>query len=349
MMFKAFLVITLALLMRMDAYGQDQIFDGVINNGIALVNPSLSGLGNNKQQVGFSIKKSMHRSSSSASDLIYSAQWERAVKINNSDVLGIQLRAIGEHPASGFVHKNDILLITNYKKILVQNQYERHALSLGFITGWSLLRPGNSQFWFGSQYDIVNEFIDYTLPDNETFYDQLISRHSLDLSLGLSWSSTWSNGLQFLAGASLYHLVPQNQSILQGNNFPLDRRMSYLLQTKFPINGYTDFSLTAVAMVQGPDKYLLLRNLFLFDTDSRDDYAFGFGAGPLWQNGISGSELHSVNIFTVLQLPLWQIEIAYDIVTGSLGDFSRRRGNLQFGMNYFWNRSELSKIQKNIF
>lgn len=328
--------------------GQDVFFSG-INGSLLLLNPSISNFSNYSQEFGINYRRSLQLTDSNSASQQYSVYWRGRTIINRHDKIGFQARILQDKPQGGPAAVTDVIISANYEKRLIDNGLSYHSLAIGFSTGINFRNIGNDQFWFGSQYDIENERIDYTRPNGEILLDQLVSRVALDLNVGISWRSHFDNGSELQLGGSIFHLLPYNQSLMQGGINEIEQKITLMVNGKLPLSPFIDYSPTIIGSFQGLFKTIVFRNIFVFDANSREGLSFGFGIGPKWIEGIEGFQLESLSLMTVIDLPRGMIELSYDISTGLISQYNNGRGNIELGLSYYIMPNEKDSYKRRIY
>jgi type IX secretion system PorP/SprF family membrane protein len=322
------------LLLGSDIICQDALFSGT-NGSLPLLNPAISNFSNYSQDFGINYRRSLQLTGTSGANQLYSVYWGGRVVFNEYDKFGFQVRVMQDKPQNGAISITDASFTGNYEKRLIDNGMSQHSLALGFTAGLNWMNVRNNQFWFGTQYDIENERIDYTLPNGEIFLNQLVSRMAFDMSLGMSWRSQFANGSELQIGGAMFHLLPYNQSLVESRESDIDRRLTLMINGKLPLSPFIDYSSTIIASFQGIFRSYTFRNTFIFDSNSREGLSFGIGIGPKWTDDRDGIHLQSLTLMTIIDLPRGQVELSYDISTGLISQYNNGRGSIELGLNYF--------------
>lgn len=325
--------------------GQDVRFNN-INSDLISVSPALLTFESYSLQAGANYRQAINLSSTrggtnptiASINRLYSVFIQKGLLINGKDKFNFQARISSDNPTNGVVKRTDLEGTIGMTKVLSTNGKSTHQLSIGTTIGFHNISPTNNSFWFGSQYDVENQRVNLGLPSGEISLDRLVGRSALDLSIGLDWLSHFENVGTFRFGASIFHLLPYNQSIYDNGNLMISRRYTGYSNLNLDINSATHMISTIIGEYQNPFITATWRNMILFDVKSKVEMSYGFGLAPRWVDNFDVFGLESIGLFTLINIPSWQLELSYDIGVGDITRFTDSRGNIEIGAKYLFGR-----------
>lgn len=308
-----------------------------INSSKSLINPSLIDVKTYGYNAGINYRQSISLIDRTNANRLYSAFAQGSYEVNKLDRFSFEFRILQDNPSTTIIRKSDITLTASYKKKLFDSFESTHSLSVGLTTGVNMLSPVNRAYWFGSQYDIEDQNINLGLPSGEIDFNSLISRTSMDLSLGLSWHSQFKQWGDIYGGIAIYHLVPYNQALFEGSQLNISRRYSAFMSFQLDVSGGRFIS-TPMVSIQDPFLDVQWRNIALFNSRSQEEVSFGFGLSPRVVDDVDGLGLESISLLTLVNITGWQFEFSYDFATGDIAQFSDGRGSIELGASYYFRR-----------
>ena len=309
-----------------------------LNSSKSLLNPTSIGINTYRYSPGLNYRQSTSLIDSQNANRLYSIFWQGSYMTNSFDQFSFELRVSQDNPSNTIIRKTDFSFSGVYKKQLVSGLQADHSLSFGIITGVNMLNPVNRAYWFGSQYDVDDQNVNLGLPSGEIDFNQLVSRTAFDLGIGIGWHSHFNSIGDINAGIAVYHLLPYNQALYEGNELLISRRFTAFVNAQILMGNNTMFSSTPSLTIQDPFFAVKWRNMILVNTRSQQETSFGFGLSPRVVKDYDGVGLESVSLLTMINLPGWQLEFSYDFGTNDIAQFSDGRGSIELGVSYFFDR-----------
>lgn len=321
--------------------GQDTYFINT-NANLTGVNPSLLGGNGYRHRVGLNYRQSLNLIDDFNANRLYSAFYQNTLFYKGVDEITMELRLQQDNPAFGITKRSDVAVATSYRKKLFGTNIIHHGIAVGFVAGYGQLSPHRENIWFGTQYDIDDQIPNPFLPPGEPSYDNYITRHIFDSGLGLRYFVINQNGMDVSFGAAAYHLVDYNESIETAYEIPVSKKYQIFGSVQTDISEQVSFVSTAYYVSQFPFKDIFWRNLMTFNLDYQLENYFAFGLIPRWTEDIDGFNLNTLSIISIFQINYGEFEVSYDLALGGLGEFSDRRGNIEFSLSYYFGK-ELNK------
>lgn len=348
MVYKALYIRLLSVILFMSAsmtWAQDVRFNNV-NSDLISVSPSLLDFNTYSNKVGANYRQAINLSAARGGsnnsiisvNKLYSVFYQGGLSINKADKLNYQLRIAQDNPTNGVVKRTDIKGTLSFAKTLSANGANFHRLSIGSSFGFNNIRPTNNSFWFGSQYDVEDQRVNLGLPSGEISLDRLVSRSAFDLALGLNWFSRLESFGSISLGGAMFHMVPYNQSLYDNGDLTISRRYTGFVNVDVFLSRATHLISTVITESQNPFLTVSWRNMVMFDASSKIEMSYGFGLAPRWVDNYDTYGLESIGVYTMINLPSWQLELSYDIGIGDVTRFTDSRGHIELGVNYFFNR-----------
>ncbi len=313
---------------------QDALFSN-LNNAISSYSVADISVNRYENQVGLNYRRALNLTGAQSPNRIYSVYWNRHINLGD-DHLTTELRVTQDNPTNTILVKNDIMASVRFSKTLSQASDSYQRLSVGATIGANLLNPTNESFWYGNQYDVENQAVNFDIPSGEPLVDRLVSRSALDMAIGLSWQGRLSSGIQYGIGGSLYHMSPYNESIIDNSTLLISRRYSGYAHLSLPVAGSVRYGTTAIVQHQDPFLAFSWRHTISFREGGADGFIFGVGVVPRLVDHFDGFGMESLGFCAVLEYDAYTIDLIYEIGVGDIDQFSDRRGNFEFAIAYLF-------------
>lgn len=325
-----------------------------INQSISGLNPALLHLSDYQYKIGinhreaFNLTRSRGLSTASAitPNRISSIYGQTKIPVSTFDVINVELRVLDDNPQGAIIARTDISSSLSYSRLLSDNGTSRQRLSIGTSVGLDLIRLTDTEFWFGSQYDRLEERVDLGIPTGEVTLIDLTNRANVDLSLGLNWIYEIDRQGSYYFGVALHHLNAYNQAVFRGSIVPITRRATATAGLRRYFGPKTTWANTLIYHNQGVFESLAVRSTVHYELDSFGDDAVGFGIMPVIQDGLEGISLTSINILASFVTQDFSLDISYDLGIGQITEFTDGRGTLEFGLSYMINKTNNKSTAK---
>ena len=338
------------------AQGQDVLLSNIIEH-ITNYNPSLLSVSTHQYSVGLNYRQALNLTSAGGAvssmrvspNRISSFYAQYATDITPTDRITFEGRILDDNPVSSLISRTDITISFSYSKLVGDSRGNNQRLSIGTSLGYDLVRLTNAEFWFGSQYDIMNERVDLGIPSGEVAINQLRNRSGIDLSVGLSWQNNISNFGSYYVGLSAFHLNSYNQAVYQGSVLPIKRRYTAILGLRKKMNNKISWINSLLYNSQDVFRSIGYRTTIYYRLDPHDYSSVLLGLMPIVQDGINGVGGTSINVFTGYRSNNYSLNLSYDLGLGSITQFTDSRGTLELGFNYFLNSTNSEEYLSGLY
>ncbi len=336
--------------------GQDIILYN-INDNIVNYNPALLTVVGHQYKLGINYRQALNLTTSGrvgsssivSPNRISSFYGQFAKDINTTDRIAVEARILDENPVSSLIARTDASISFSYSKLIGSSRGTYQRLSIGTSLGYDMVRLTNTDFWFGSQYDVINERVDLGIPSGEIAINQLRNRSGMDLSVGLSWQNHIAGFGSYYLGLSAFHLNPYNQAIYEGSVLPVERRYTAIAGLRKKVNNKISWINTLVYTNQDVFQSIAYRSTMYYELDPHGDNSVTLGLMPIIQEALDGVGVTSINIFAGYRSSIFSFNLSYDIGVGSITQFTDGRGTLEFGFNYLINPVEGSNYLSSLY
>lgn len=326
-----------------------------INEHITSLNPALLHLSDYQYKIGINHREAVNLTRSSGlstpsaitPNRISSVYGQTTMPLSTVDFLSMELRILDDNPAGAIIARTDISSSFNYSRLLSDNGSSRQRLSFGTSIGLDLIRLTDTEFWFGSQYDRLEQRVDLGIPSGEVTLIDLTNRANVDVSLGLNWIYEIDRTGSYYLGAALHHLNAYNQAIFRGSTVPIERRLTLTAGLRRFISSKVTWANTAIYQNQGVFQSLALRSTIHYVIDSFGDDTVALGIMPVIQDGLEGTSLTGVNILASFVSNDISLNISYELSAGRITEFTDGRGTIEFGLSYMINKIGNTNTAKN--
>jgi hypothetical protein len=317
-----------------------------INQSITSLNPALLNLSDYQYKIGINHREAINLTQSAGlttasaitPNRLSSIYGQAHVPLTSVDFLNVEVRILDDNPQGAIIARTDISSSLSYTRLLADNGSSRQRLAIGTTIGTDLIRLTDTDFWFGSQYDRLEQRVDLGIPSGEVTLLDLTNRVNLDLSLGLNWIYENDKTGSYFVGFALHHLNTYNQAIFRGSTVPIERRVTITAGFRRYYSSKTTWANTIIYNSQGVFHSVGVRSTVHYELDSYGDDTVALGIMPVIQDGLDGVSLTSVNIFASFVTQDLSLDISYDLSAGRITQFTDGRGTLEFGLSYMINR-----------
>lgn len=198
-----------------------------------------------------------------------------------------------------------------------------HNIAVGLQAGFMDKHINPDKFFFNSQYDPTSSGNINTGIESGEIFDAT-NVFQLDLNAGLIYFYSGSKRYHPFAGASIYHIIPPNESFYDETN-KLPRRFVYNAGSKFFLNRQTAGIVQVLIMHQGNAKEIVPDLSVQHKLAGRKDYLLV---------GIASRIKDSYIVHMGYKYDQYTAQLSYDINTSGLSSYSRSRGGIEFSFTY---------------
>lgn len=220
------------------------------------------------------------------------------------------------------------------------DQYLIAGTQVGF--GQHLLDP--DRLWFSSQFDMVTENVDNTLPSGESINQS--SDLFLNVNAGLMWYAVFDHNQSLYFGASANHLnAPRVSFIDADGKETLPLRWTGLVGGELPFN--SELSALPAIMVTGQGASLLSilgLNLRYTNRDWRELAIRAGGWLHISKDVLDNFSTPTATITAILEVERLNVGISYDIGINKLSDPTNGRGGVELSLIYVHPASRREKV-----
>ena len=306
----------------------------ILSSNISLLNPALIEHDKARLKMGISHRGSLHLPGEQ-NERFYGAFLMKRWKVNSDrDGIGAELRTIHKSDPSGLYKENISHLHLAYRNYLGQIGLAHHHLYFGTSLGLISRAARNPDYWYGLQYDIESQLVDYTIDNGEVSLSDLPSHVNFDLAVGLAWSISFERGISVSTGFTAAHLKPYNLSATIGSEFRSSRKYSAFLSSNWALNKDLRWSAGSFVSFQGSFVRIDIKNSLTFGHPKRDDFGFQIGLIPRITNHIDGFGLDVISIQTGIEVRQWEIHFAYDVTMSRLRMTDQGRAGFELALTY---------------
>ncbi len=243
---------------------------------------------------------------------------------NQNDFLTLGFQSILDAAGDLNLKRTQLLPFLNFHKSL--NDEKDEYLSVAVMGGYISSQFDPSKIRGEEQY--INGAYS---PNNPTIqkFDR-VGYNYWDLSTGISYTNSFSDGSRYYLGAGLFHVNKQTKSYFNKSNFDFFKSKLSLnagftagLTDNTRVIGFIDY------YMQGEYRQLLLGALYHYDLDEYDEQEkLSVGFGSFYRVGDA--------VVPVVKLDYKQLTfgISYDVNISALKSASMYRGGLEVTMNY---------------
>ncbi|MEO7264294.1 MAG: PorP/SprF family type IX secretion system membrane protein [Ferruginibacter sp.] len=251
------------------------------------------------------------------------AEMKFGVSQNNNDYLALGVQITNDQAGDSKLGKTQFLPVLTFHKSI--NEDNDSYISLGFIGGAVQQRFDPTQLKFDDQF--VNGAYSSTNPTNQTFTNTNVTYY--DCSVGMLYSTSFANDIQFYLGAAYYHFTKPKVAFSYKNDVRLNNKTVINIGLAAPVSDYDKLILYADVFQQGGNKQAQGGFMYRHDLlQEEEDMSISISAGSFlrWNDAI----------IPVIKLDYYKIGIGftYDVNISKLKAASQMRGGFEATLSY---------------
>lgn len=205
----------------------------------------------------------------------------------------------------------------------------KHTISVGFNFSFSSRSYNYSSLRFGNQYD----GFDYNPTIRSGELNDYPNKNKIDVGIGLLYAFAPSKVFKGYAGASVFHLIPDNDQVISyGNGLRYNAHAGLELDFK-------DISIQPSIMVDHQSKALELYTgiLMKYYIVNKKDDKVSLYAGPyfrMYKSPIGAFSMYTLNVMGGIQYNDFQLFVAADNTLNSSKNVFGGFNGFEVGLNY---------------
>lgn len=315
-------IISLLLIVSLNSIGQDVSFSQFYELPL-LRNPALAGLYKGDFRGTAAIRSQWQAVTTPYVTQALSLETKFGTNENSDNYLALGVQALNDMAGDSKLGKTAILPVLTYHKSLSEDNDT--YLSLGVMAGAVQQRFDVSKMSFDDQF--VNGSYSETNPTRQNFSNSNITY--IDASIGMVFSSTFSDGIKYYVGGSYFHFNKPKVAF--------DQSKDVILNKKIIVNAGLS------AATSDNDKIILYGDYFQQGGNSQFQGGFMFKHDLIQENedetiSLSAGTFLRWNdaVIPVLKLDYYKlgVGVTYDVNISKLSAASKARGGFEITMSY---------------
>jgi type IX secretion system PorP/SprF family membrane protein len=244
------------------------------------------------------------------------------VSKNSNNYLSLGLQMTNDVAGDSKLGKTQFLPLIAFHK-LISSEKDMY-LSLGFMGGLVQQRFDPTKLKFDDQF--VNGAYSSTNPTQQTFSNTEFTYG--DGSVGLTFSSTFGNDINYYLGAAYFHFTRPKVAFNKQNDIILNSKYVINAGLSAPTSDYDKFILYADYFTQGGNSQAQGGIIYKHDLVQLDDDAVSISGGMFlrWNDAI----------IPLIKLDYYKLGIglSYDVNISKLHSASHMKGGFEFTLSY---------------
>ncbi len=222
-------------------------------------------------------------------------------------------------------------------------QYDQYLIG-GIQAGFGQHSLDYSRLWFSSQFDLVREQVDYSLPNMENI-DETSSLYP-NVNAGLLWYAVFDENKSLYAGGALHHVnAPRISFISQDGVETLDMKWVVQAGGELPFNKRFSALPAVAVMGQGPSLLSLSGVNFRYTNRDWKEIAIRVGG---WVHVVKDFEkpvsVPALTFVSILEMERLGIGISYDVGISKLAQPTNGRGAFELSVIYYQPATRREKV-----
>ncbi len=275
-----------------------------------------------------------------------SASFDARSRIGRGDFLAYGITALRDQAGSSNFQRINTDLSLSYMKQLDGSRYRNYDQ---FLIGGAQIGLGQhslnyQNIWFSSQFNILSEQVDRTLPSGEVVDEK--SGLFVNINAGLAWYAVFDDNRSLYIGGAVHHLNrPKVSFIATDGEKSMDMKWTAHAGGEIPFSHQLSI-LPAVAVIgQGTSMISLFGANFRYTNRDWQELAIRAGAwGHLVKDVESSMALPAVTVAAILELERWNFGFSYDVNANKLAAPTNGRGAFELSLIYFHPAERREKV-----
>ena len=319
---------------------QDPHFSQFYNAPLDL-NPALTGIFDGQYRLGINYRDQWSSALSSTPFRTMQASADIRYHVVNEDFFSIGFKLMRDVAGEGNYSQTMAHFSGSFMKQLTGVGYgggSDQFLILGAQVGAGQNSLEWGRLWFGRQYDVSNEVIDFSAPTGEpdVIGNSGTTGYYLDASVGLVWYAVFDENNSIYAGLAMKHLNTPNISLVPGLSSKLYRRYVAHAGGELSLNYEISLLPSVMFTKQGPYWQTNVGSSFRYEHQDWREIALRIGAWTRLSNRFEGLANDAVIASVVFEMETWTAGLSYDITTSSFSAANNSRGAFEFSLNYIF-------------
>ena len=289
-----------------------------------LRNPGLAGIYNGDVRVTSAFRSQWGSVTTPYVSQALGGEMKFAVSRNKDNYISVGLQITNDRAGDSKFGKTQFLPLLAYHRLL--NAENNTYLSVGFLAGPVQERfdPTNLKFddqFVNGAYSPGNATRQYFASSEFVYFDG---------SSGISYSSTFANGISYYAGAAMFHIATPSVAFNQSKDIRLNRKWVFNAGLSAPTSDFNKIILYADYFTQGGNSQMqggfMYQHDLLQDKDGNADINVSGGAFLRWNDAV----------VPVIKLDYYGLGIGltYDANISKLHTASQLRGGFELTLSY---------------
>ena len=318
-----------------DVKAQDPVYSQFYTSALDL-NPAMTGIFNGQYRVALNYREQWSSILNSVPFRTIGASADFRVHVVNDDFFTIGLKAMRDEVGIGNFSQSMGHLSTGFMKRLSSPRYRKGdqflvgGLQLGF--GQNSVEWG--KLWFGRQFDLTNQTIDYSIPTGEINETLGRTRFYLDINLGVLWYLVYDEYTSIYAGFAMNHINAPNISFIENGSEELFRRYTFHAGGEIKLVGNLSILPAAMWSFQGPSMQINTGANFRYTHRDWREIAVRAGVWNRVSKRFEGFNMDAIIFTTILELETWNLGLSYDVTTSALARANQSRGAFELSLIY---------------
>lgn len=288
-----------------------------------LRNPALAGIYKGTVRVTSAIRSQWGSVTVPFISQAVGAEIRFAVPRNSDNYLSVGLQLTNERAGDSKLGKTQFLPVVTFNKSL--SSEKDTYLSLGFMGGIVQQRFDPTHISFDDQF--INGAYSQLNPTQQTF--SRTDMTYVDGSVGLSFSSTVGNEINYYLGSAYFHFTQPKVAFNQNNDIRLNNKIVFNLGASFPTSDFDKFIIYVDYFNQGGHRQSQGGFMWKHDLIQNDeDEAISISTGAFLRWNDAAIPLIKLDYYKL------GIGVSYDVNISKLSKASQSRGGFEITLSF---------------
>ncbi len=299
-------------------------------------NPAMAGVHGGKSRFVVNYREQWNSVMATTPFRTFVASFDVRERVGRNDYFAWGLQATNDFSGRSNYTRVEGALMGSFLKRLSGGRYTHtnQFLVAGVQLGAGQHSINYDNLWFSTQFDVVEERVDYTLASGESLLNA--TKPYLNFNAGLLWWAIFDDDFSLYMGGSIHHLNAPTISFVE-NALPYQIPLRWVGQMggELPLNREMSLLPAIVVMGQGPSLISMMGTAVRYTNHDWNEVALRFG---MWAHVVNDyldpKAFSNLTVSAVLEMTKWQMGISYDVNMAKLSQPTNYRGALEFSFIY---------------
>lgn len=309
-------------------------------------NPAMAGVHGGKSRFVVNYREQWNSVMATTPFRTFAASFDMRQRVGRSDYFAWGMQASTDFAGRSHYTRQSGALMASFLKQLSGGRYTRTSqyLVAGMQVGVGQHSLNFDDLWFSSQFDLVEERVDFTQASGESLMNT--TQPYLNFNAGLLWWAIFDDNFSLYLGGAMHHLnAPSISFVENGAPYEIPLRWVGQIGGELPLSREMSLLPGVIVMGQGPSMIAMFGSAIRYTNRDWNEVALRFGMwGNVVNDYIDPKAFSNLTVSTILEMTQWQLGISYDVNMARLAEPTNNRGALELSFIYIQPAKRREKV-----